>query len=417
MFWMFFVLPLAFGWQLVPMWAAVLALGLTYGAYGSEIVRGALAAVAPAQRRPASRSASRPWQRMRLILLPQACAGDDPAVQQPADRAAQGHRAGLGHGRGATSPSPRTWCGCDAARARRSTRSSWSSTSCSPSSSPAACGAGAAGEGGHRQAPPEKSLGVRRRASCPRQSRGRRVTSPAPEVPHELGLGRRQRLHAALLGRAAVTLQALVLGSLIAFALGLVWAMAHALADALGALAGDGRHGVHPQHPAAGAAVLPLLRAAEWDVDLLGADHRRHRLGLHYSTYTAEVYRAGIDGVPVGPVGGGHGAEPAARAHLECGDPAAGDPPRRARAGQLRHRDAEGLADARDHRCAGHARRGTAVQRRDLPATPSRSRSSASPSSSSPTRHPFLCEPWSVALSTDSSTSKRTPAESRRGRQ
>ena len=49
-FWMFFVLPPAFGWQLVPMWAGTLALGLTYGAYGSEIVRGALAAVDPAQR-------------------------------------------------------------------------------------------------------------------------------------------------------------------------------------------------------------------------------------------------------------------------------------------------------------------------------------------------------------------------------
>ena len=61
MFWMFFVLPVAFGWQLVPMWAAVLALGLSYGAYGSEIVRGALAAVrtGPAERR-GSRSASRP---------------------------------------------------------------------------------------------------------------------------------------------------------------------------------------------------------------------------------------------------------------------------------------------------------------------------------------------------------------------
>ena len=31
-FWVFFVLPIAFGWQLVPMWAGTLALGLTYGA-------------------------------------------------------------------------------------------------------------------------------------------------------------------------------------------------------------------------------------------------------------------------------------------------------------------------------------------------------------------------------------------------
>ncbi|MEU3513196.1 ABC transporter permease subunit [Streptomyces longwoodensis] len=46
-FWVFFVLPPAFGWQLVPLWAGTLALGLTYGAYGTEIVRGALAAVPP----------------------------------------------------------------------------------------------------------------------------------------------------------------------------------------------------------------------------------------------------------------------------------------------------------------------------------------------------------------------------------
>ncbi|MDN3265380.1 ectoine/hydroxyectoine ABC transporter permease subunit EhuC [Streptomyces sp. CSDS2] len=71
-FWVFFVLPVAFGWQLVPMWAGTLALGLTYGAYGSEIVRGALAAVDPAQREGGIALGFTPWQRLRLILLPQA---------------------------------------------------------------------------------------------------------------------------------------------------------------------------------------------------------------------------------------------------------------------------------------------------------------------------------------------------------
>ncbi|MFD9000535.1 ectoine/hydroxyectoine ABC transporter permease subunit EhuC [Streptomyces sp. NPDC059582] len=71
-FWVFFVLPVAFGWQLVPMWAGTLALGLTYGAYGSEIVRGALNAVDPAQREGGIALGFTPWQRMRLILLPQA---------------------------------------------------------------------------------------------------------------------------------------------------------------------------------------------------------------------------------------------------------------------------------------------------------------------------------------------------------
>ncbi|GAA2234151.1 ectoine/hydroxyectoine ABC transporter permease subunit EhuC [Streptomyces nogalater] len=71
-FWVFFVLPVAFGWQLVPMWAGTLALGLTYGAYGAEIVRGALVAVDPAQREGGIALGFTPWQRLRLILLPQA---------------------------------------------------------------------------------------------------------------------------------------------------------------------------------------------------------------------------------------------------------------------------------------------------------------------------------------------------------
>ncbi|CAM3250585.1 ectoine/hydroxyectoine ABC transporter permease subunit EhuC [Streptomyces albus] len=71
MFWMFFALPLL-GWQLLPMWAGVSALGLTYGAYGSEIVRGALAAVAPAQREAGIALSFTPMQRFRRIELPQA---------------------------------------------------------------------------------------------------------------------------------------------------------------------------------------------------------------------------------------------------------------------------------------------------------------------------------------------------------
>ncbi|MCK8676595.1 MULTISPECIES: ectoine/hydroxyectoine ABC transporter permease subunit EhuC [Streptomyces] len=72
MFWLFFVVPPLLGWQLVPMWAAVLALGLSYGAYGAEIVRGAVGAVAPAQREAGVALSFTPWQRTRLIVLPQA---------------------------------------------------------------------------------------------------------------------------------------------------------------------------------------------------------------------------------------------------------------------------------------------------------------------------------------------------------
>lgn len=72
MFWLFFVVPLAFHIQLVPMWAAVLALGLSYGAYGSEIVRGALAAVPAGQREAAIALSFTPMQRLWRVYLPQA---------------------------------------------------------------------------------------------------------------------------------------------------------------------------------------------------------------------------------------------------------------------------------------------------------------------------------------------------------
>ncbi|MGR8010364.1 ectoine/hydroxyectoine ABC transporter permease subunit EhuC [Streptomyces hypolithicus] len=72
MFWLFFVMPGLLGWALVPMWAAVLALGLSYGAYGAEVVRGALNSVTPAQREAGVALSFTPWQRMRLIMLPQA---------------------------------------------------------------------------------------------------------------------------------------------------------------------------------------------------------------------------------------------------------------------------------------------------------------------------------------------------------
>ncbi|NBE53813.1 ectoine/hydroxyectoine ABC transporter permease subunit EhuC [Streptomyces boluensis] len=72
MFLVFFALPMGFGWQLVPMWAAVLAMGLTYGAYGSEVVRGAVSAVAPAQREAGIALSFTPAQSLRKIILPQA---------------------------------------------------------------------------------------------------------------------------------------------------------------------------------------------------------------------------------------------------------------------------------------------------------------------------------------------------------
>ncbi|MGD9485326.1 ectoine/hydroxyectoine ABC transporter permease subunit EhuC [Streptomyces sp. TRM70308] len=72
MLWMAFAFPLMFGWQFVPMYAGVLALGLTYGAYGSEIVRGSLQSVSAAQREAGIALSFTRGQRLRRIELPQA---------------------------------------------------------------------------------------------------------------------------------------------------------------------------------------------------------------------------------------------------------------------------------------------------------------------------------------------------------
>ncbi|MBB5156404.1 ectoine/hydroxyectoine ABC transporter permease subunit EhuC [Saccharopolyspora phatthalungensis] len=71
LFWLFFALPF-FGVQLVPFAAAVLALGLNEGAYGAEIVRGAITALPRGQREGAIALSLTPYQRMRFVILPQA---------------------------------------------------------------------------------------------------------------------------------------------------------------------------------------------------------------------------------------------------------------------------------------------------------------------------------------------------------
>jgi len=71
LFWMFFVLP-NFGVRLEPFPVAVLVLGLNIGAYGSEIVRGAILAVPASQIEAAIALNMSPSLRMRLIIAPQA---------------------------------------------------------------------------------------------------------------------------------------------------------------------------------------------------------------------------------------------------------------------------------------------------------------------------------------------------------
>ncbi|MER8726204.1 ectoine/hydroxyectoine ABC transporter permease subunit EhuC [Mesorhizobium sp. M1027] len=71
LFWLFFVLP-QFGVTINAFVVAVLALGLNVGAYGSEVVRGAILSVARGQWEACTAlNMSRP-QMLRRIILPQA---------------------------------------------------------------------------------------------------------------------------------------------------------------------------------------------------------------------------------------------------------------------------------------------------------------------------------------------------------
>ncbi|HEY0448468.1 ectoine/hydroxyectoine ABC transporter permease subunit EhuC [Actinophytocola sp.] len=70
--WIYFVLPILVGYQIVPLMAGILVLGLNFGAYGAEIVRGAIQSVPRAQYEGAIALSLTPAQRMRRVILPQA---------------------------------------------------------------------------------------------------------------------------------------------------------------------------------------------------------------------------------------------------------------------------------------------------------------------------------------------------------
>ncbi|MFD7664376.1 ectoine/hydroxyectoine ABC transporter permease subunit EhuD [Streptomyces sp. NPDC059788] len=103
-----------------------------------------------------------------------------------------------------------------------------------------------------------------------------------------------------LLSGLWITVQATLLGSLVAFALGLVWALL---------LRSPSRWVTWPV-----SAFVEFVRNTPllvqlfflffvlpgWGLTFDPLTTGVIGLGLHYSTYTAEVYRAGIDGVPEG---------------------------------------------------------------------------------------------------------------------
>ncbi|MFE9772986.1 ectoine/hydroxyectoine ABC transporter permease subunit EhuD [Streptomyces sp. NPDC005931] len=97
-----------------------------------------------------------------------------------------------------------------------------------------------------------------------------------------------------------VTLQALVLGSLISFLLGLVWALlmrapTRWVTWPVGAVTEFVRN-----TPLLVQLFFLFYVLPEWGVTASALTTGVVAIGLHYSTYTMQVYRAGIDAVPAG---------------------------------------------------------------------------------------------------------------------
>ncbi|MNY48497.1 Glutamine transport system permease protein GlnP [compost metagenome] len=72
LFWLYFALPMLLDIQIPAMTAAVIALGLNYGAYGSEVVRSSVLALPKGQYEAAIALNMSRYGTMRRILLPQA---------------------------------------------------------------------------------------------------------------------------------------------------------------------------------------------------------------------------------------------------------------------------------------------------------------------------------------------------------
>ncbi|MFY1678560.1 MULTISPECIES: ectoine/hydroxyectoine ABC transporter permease subunit EhuD [unclassified Streptomyces] len=97
-----------------------------------------------------------------------------------------------------------------------------------------------------------------------------------------------------------VTLQVLVIGSVVSFSLGLVWALLTRVPSRwvtwpVGAVTEFVRN-----TPLLVQLFFLFYVLPEWGLTFSALTTGVIGLGLHYSTYTMQVYRAGIEGVPVG---------------------------------------------------------------------------------------------------------------------
>src|SRR3954447_17983939 len=97
-----------------------------------------------------------------------------------------------------------------------------------------------------------------------------------------------------------VTLQILALGSLISFALGLIWALLMRTPTRwvrwpVGVVTEFVRN-----TPLLVQLFFLFYVLPEWNITFSALTSCVVAIGLHYSTYTMQVYRAGIEGVPAG---------------------------------------------------------------------------------------------------------------------
>lgn len=72
LFWLYYAMPLVTGYELTPVVCGVVAFGLNYGAYGAEVVRGAINSVPRAQYEAAIALNLSPSRRLWKVILPQA---------------------------------------------------------------------------------------------------------------------------------------------------------------------------------------------------------------------------------------------------------------------------------------------------------------------------------------------------------
>lgn len=72
LFWIVYAMPILLGYKLDNQVAAILALGLNFGAYGAEVVRGAIKAVPKPQREACTALNLTALHRFRRVILPQA---------------------------------------------------------------------------------------------------------------------------------------------------------------------------------------------------------------------------------------------------------------------------------------------------------------------------------------------------------